>query len=172
MLREADRQSLHNDVARHSLRQNGVVLIAASRGEAMEFANAIACEHLTVPAEDAEAVQSAGSVFIGDYSPQAMGDYASGPNHVLPTGGAARYRGGLSVLDYVKIISVQEASPTGLRGIAPTVTTLADTEGLQAHGDSVRLRCARRAPSAEKRARPAKVIAADAGGTGDRGGNA
>ena len=79
---------------------------------------------------------------MGDYSPQAMGDYASGPNHVLPTGGAARYRGGLSVLDYLKVISVQESTRAGLRKIAPTITTLAEAEGLAAHAGSVRIRLA------------------------------
>jgi histidinol dehydrogenase len=80
-------------------------------------------------------------VFVGDWSPQAAGDYASGPNHVLPTGGAARFRGGLSVLDFVKIISVQELTPPGLRSIAPAITTLAEAEGLSAHAASIRVRC-------------------------------
>jgi len=141
---ECDRLSLDNATARQSLRQNALVLMAESRDEAMRFANAIACEHLTVPPEDVALVEAAGSVFVGDFSPQAMGDYASGPNHVLPTAAVARYRGGLSVLDYVKIISVQQASRAGLKDLAATVTALADTEGLKAHGDSVRLRCGRR----------------------------
>ena len=87
------------------------------------------------------AIGNAGSVFVGDYSPQAVGDYASGPNHVLPTAGAARYRGGLSVLDFVKLITVQELSPAALRRIAPVVTSLAAAEGLEAHAESVRVRC-------------------------------
>ncbi len=139
---ETDRLSFHNGTARQSLKQNALVLVADSREEAMQFANAIACEHLTVPPEDVDKVEAAGSVFVGDYSPQAMGDYASGPNHVLPTAAVARYRGGLSVLDYVKIISVQQANRAGLKQLEPTISSLADTEGLQAHGDSVRLRCA------------------------------
>jgi histidinol dehydrogenase len=84
---------------------------------------------------------SAGSIFVGDYSAQAAGDYGSGPNHVLPTGGVARFRGGLSVLDFVKIMTVQEISPTGLRRIAPSILALAKAEGLQAHGRSIVLRC-------------------------------
>jgi histidinol dehydrogenase len=86
------------------------------------------------------AVRSAGSIFVGDYSPQSVGDYASGPNHTLPTGNVARHRGGLCVLDYVKIISVQELSKEGLKKIAPTVTLLAEAEGLKAHANSVRVR--------------------------------
>jgi histidinol dehydrogenase len=163
---EADRLSLANDTARQSLKQNALVLVAASRDEAMEFANAIASEHLTVPAEDVARVEAAGAVFVGDYSPQAMGDYASGPNHVLPTAAVARYRGGLSVLDYVKIVSVQEASRAGLKGLAPTISLLADAEGLKAHGDSVRLRCegARRRPRAAKAGRTADANAGAATG--------
>ena len=82
----------------------------------------------------------AGSVFVGPYSPEAAGDYASGPNHVLPTGGAARVRGGLSVTDYVKVISVQELSEKGLAALEPAITTLARAEGLEAHARSVEAR--------------------------------
>jgi histidinol dehydrogenase len=109
--------------------------------EAMEAANRMAPEHLTIDAENVAAVQNAGSVFVGDWSPQAGGDYASGPNHVLPTGGAARFRGGLSVLDFLKLISVQDLSAAGLRSIAPAITTLAEAEGLVAHAESIRVRC-------------------------------
>jgi histidinol dehydrogenase len=130
-----------NAVARESIRRNGVILISASRQQSFEWANEIASEHLTVDRTDVQLVRNAGSVFIGDYSPQAAGDYASGPNHVLPTGGAARFRGGLSVLDFVKIISVQNLSRPGLRRIAPVVESLADAEGLQAHAQSIRARC-------------------------------
>jgi histidinol dehydrogenase len=86
-------------------------------------------------------IQNAGSIFVGDYSAQAAGDYASGPNHVLPTSGQARFRGGLSVLDFVKIITVQRLSAKGLRGIAPAVECLANAEGLPAHSQSIRVRC-------------------------------
>ena len=131
-----------NVIARQSLAVNGVVLVARSHAQALEWANLIAPEHITVAREDVASVRSAGSVFVGDYSPQAVGDYASGPNHVLPTGGAARYRGGLSVLDFVKLITVQELSSAALRRIAPVVVRLAEAEGLEAHAESVRLRCA------------------------------
>jgi histidinol dehydrogenase len=79
-------------------------------------------------------------VFIGASSPEAAGDYASGPNHVLPTSGAARLRGGLSSSDYVKVISTQELTPDALEGIAPVITTLARAEGLEAHARSVEVR--------------------------------
>ena len=127
-------------IARKSLAKNGAILIASSRTQALEWANQIACEHLTVSRKDLLDVQNAGSVFVGDYSAQAAGDYASGPNHVLPTAGAARFRGGLSVMDFVKLITVQELSRNGLQRIAPTIQTLALTEELQAHAASVRIR--------------------------------
>jgi len=85
-------------------------------------------------------IRHAGSVFVGPYSPEAAGDYASGPNHVLPTSGAARIRGGLSVTDYVKVISVQQLDARALGKIAPAVTTLARAEGLEAHARSVEVR--------------------------------
>jgi histidinol dehydrogenase len=78
---------------------------------------------------------------VGNYSAQAAGDYGSGPNHVLPTGGAARFRGGLSVFDFLKLITVQELSREGLRKMAPAIAALAEAEGLRAHGQSVQVRC-------------------------------
>ncbi len=130
-----------NVIASKSLRARGAVLIARSRQEAFDWANRIAPEHITVEKRDLDLVQNAGSVFVGDYSAQAAGDYASGPNHVLPTAGAARFRGGLSVMDFVKLVTVQELSAQGLRQIAPVVETLAEAEGLQAHAESIRVRC-------------------------------
>jgi histidinol dehydrogenase len=138
---EVERQSADLPVARQSLAAHGVILVVGTPADAIDVANVIAAEHLTVPRRELDAVRHAGSVFVGDYSPQAMGDYASGPNHVLPTGAVARYRGGLSVLDFVKIISVQESTRSGLKKLAPAITTLADAEGLKAHADSVRMRC-------------------------------
>jgi histidinol dehydrogenase len=137
------RPPLHeHDIASKSLETRGATLIANSRQQALEWANRIAPEHLTVEKRDVPMVRNAGSVFIGDYSAQAAGDYASGPNHVLPTAGAARFRGGLSVMDFVKLITVQELSAKGLKRIAPTIKTLAETEGLCAHAESIRVRCA------------------------------
>ena len=133
-------------IAKESLAKSGVILIATSRTQALAWANQIASEHLTIARKDVASVQNAGSVFVGEYSAQAAGDYASGPNHVLPTAGAARFRGGLSVMDFVKLITVQELSQKGLRRIASTIQTLALTEELQAHAASVRIRSeARRA---------------------------
>ncbi|MGA8488983.1 MAG: histidinol dehydrogenase [Terriglobales bacterium] len=135
-----EKLSRRNAVARQSLRRNGVILVSTSRQQSLAWANELAAEHLTVEAADVALVRNAGSVFIGDYSPQAGGDYASGPNHVLPTGGAARFRGGLSVLDFVKLISVQRLSRSGLSGIAPVIESLANAEGLRAHAESIRTR--------------------------------
>ena len=132
--------SRRNLIARESLKRSGVALVIPDAEDALGWANAIAPEHITVPEAESQYVFNAGSVFVGQYSPQSLGDYASGPNHTLPTGGAARYRGGLSVLDYLKIITVQEVSKPALKKIAPTVTRLAEAEGLQAHANSVRVR--------------------------------
>ena len=130
-----------NPTARKSLQARGAILVAGSRLQAREWANQLAPEHITVDDEDLPFIQNAGSVFVGDYSAQAAGDYASGPNHVLPTSGQARFRGGLSVMDFVKIITVQKLSAKGLKRIAPTVECLAQAEGLPAHGRSIRVRC-------------------------------
>jgi histidinol dehydrogenase len=132
-----------NQTARSSLSRNGAIVIAESREQAMEFSNRIAPEHITVSEKDVNLITNAGSIFVGDYSPQAAGDYASGPNHVLPTGAVARFRGGLSVHDFLKTISVQHLSRAGLEQIGPTVVTLAEAEGLKAHAESIRVRCAR-----------------------------
>lgn len=132
----------NNEIAKVSLKENGAFLVAESHEQALEFANRIAAEHITVNEEDLAHVSNAGSIFIGDYSPQAAGDYASGPNHVLPTGGVARFRGGLGVHDFVKTISVQQLSSDGLDRIASAVITLAEAEGLKAHAESIRVRSA------------------------------
>jgi histidinol dehydrogenase len=140
---EAMAMAAENPTARKSLSENGIALVAASVEEAFGWINAIGAEHLTVDVANAHRAVDAGSVFIGEYSPQSVGDYASGPNHVLPTGGVARYRGGLSVLDYVKIVSLQQVSKAGLNRIGPTVALLAEAEGLKAHAESVRVRMKR-----------------------------
>jgi histidinol dehydrogenase len=90
-----------------------------------------------------DAFSAAGTIFVGRWSAQASGDYATGSNHVLPTGGAARFRGGLSAADFVRIFSVQTLTPKGLRAIGDSVMTLAEAEGLQAHAASVRRRVER-----------------------------
>jgi histidinol dehydrogenase len=131
-----------NVIAKQAIRRNGRVLVAASREQAMSWINRIAPEHLTVDDNELTALQNAGSIFIGDYSAQSAGDYAAGPNHVLPTAGAARIRGGLSVYDFLKIITVQQFDRDGLSRIAPVITTLSETEGLRGHAESVRVRYA------------------------------
>jgi histidinol dehydrogenase len=129
-------------IAVKAVRSNACALVAASPQQAMEWVNRIAPEHLTLDEDaDVPAVSNAGSVFVGNYSPQSAGDYATGPNHVLPTAGAARFRGGLSAADFLKVITVQKLFREGLREIAPVVTRLAETEGLRAHAASVRVRC-------------------------------
>ena len=130
-----------NRTAVESLRERGAILVAASQDEARDWANRLAPEHITVDVDDLPFIQNAGSIFVGNYSAQAAGDYASGPNHVLPTSGQARFRGGLGVTDFMKIITVQQLSADGLRRIAPAIEGLANAEGLQAHARSIRVRC-------------------------------
>jgi histidinol dehydrogenase len=128
-------------VARKAIQRNSAIIVVRSLEEAVELSNRFAPEHLSIPDNGLLArVRHAGSVFIGPFSTEAAGDYASGPNHVLPTGGAARLRGGLSVADYLKIISVQQLSGEALRALAPAITTLARAEGLEAHARSVEVR--------------------------------
>ncbi len=128
-------------VARKAIQRNGAIIVVRSLEEAVELSNRFAPEHLSIPDDGLLArVRHAGSVFVGPFSTEAAGDYASGPNHVLPTGGAARLRGGLSVADYLKIISVQQLSSEALRALAPAITTLARAEGLEAHARSVEVR--------------------------------
>jgi histidinol dehydrogenase len=128
-------------VAAQGLPKNCAIVHVRSVAEAVEISNRFAPEHLSIPdASLLPAIRHAGSVFIGPYSPEAAGDYATGPNHVLPTNGAARIRGGLSVTDYVKVISTQQLTRSALRNLAPAVTTLARAEGLEWHARSVEVR--------------------------------
>jgi histidinol dehydrogenase len=128
-------------VARKAIDQHSAIVLVRSLEEGLELANRFAPEHLSIPDRSLLAqIRHAGSVFIGPSSPEAAGDYASGPNHVLPTSGAARLRGGLSAADFVKVISVQELSPAALAKLAPAITTLARAEGLEAHARSVEVR--------------------------------
>jgi len=128
-------------VARQAIRRNSAIVICRSLDEAVEIANRFAPEHLSIPdGALLERIANAGSVFVGPFSPEAAGDYASGPNHVLPTSGAARLRGGLSVMDYLKVISVQQLTRETLIRLAPAITTLARAEGLEAHARSVEVR--------------------------------
>lgn len=138
---EAKRQAQTNKIAQQSLAAQGYAFVTASMEEARELTNRLAPEHLTVDAgADLRWVKNAGSVFVGHHSPQSMGDYISGPNHVLPTGRNGRVRGGLSVLDFVKVITVQQYTRDALREVGPHTIALAEAEGLTGHAESVRVR--------------------------------
>ena len=130
-----------NKIAREAIARNGLAIVASSVEEARAIINAIAPEHLTVDAaEDLAWVKNAGSVFVGRYSAQPLGDYVSGPNHTLPTSGLARVRGGLSVMDFVKIVTVQEYTAEGLDRLGPAGIALAEAEGLLGHAEAIRVR--------------------------------
>jgi histidinol dehydrogenase len=134
-------QAKGNAIAKQSLNAQGCIFVTYTVREAQELTNRLAPEHLTVDRmSDLKWVRNAGSVFVGDYSPQSMGDYVSGPNHVLPTGRVGRVRGGLSVMDFVKVITVQQYTRKGLRQMGPHAIALAEAEGLAGHAESVRVR--------------------------------
>jgi histidinol dehydrogenase len=127
--------------ARLSLVNHGGVIVTRTLNEAMQLANDAAPEHLVVETEAlARAVRCAGAVFVGPWTAQVAGDYAIGSNHVLPTAGAARFRGGLNAADFVRLVSVQRVTRRGLARLAPTVTALARAEGLDAHARSIDIR--------------------------------
>jgi histidinol dehydrogenase len=136
---EVEQQAKGNALARQSLAKQGCIFVTSTVAEARELTNRLALEHLTVDSPaDLKWVKNAGSVFVGAYSPQSMGDYVSGPNHVLPTGRNGRVRGGLSVMDFVKVITVQQYTVKGLRQLGPHAVALAEAEGLKGHAESVR----------------------------------
>jgi histidinol dehydrogenase len=153
VLESVERQMPAEGPAPLALKDNGAIVVAKSRREAIALVNEISPEHLVCDREDDVAkFTSAGTIFVGEWSAQAAGDYCTGSNHVLPTGGAARFRGGLSAADFVRVFTVQTASEKGLRTISPSVIALAEAEGLQAHADSVAIRtsAATRKPGAQK----------------------
>jgi histidinol dehydrogenase len=127
--------------ARRAIARNGAVIIARSRREAVDVVNRLAPEHLVVDrVDDAVQCRTAGTIFVGPWSAQAAGDYCTGSNHVLPTGAAARFRGGLSATDFVRVFSVQTLTRRGIEAIGPSAAVLADVEGLAAHAASIRAR--------------------------------
>jgi histidinol dehydrogenase len=145
VIAETKQRSRGNATARESLDRNGVVIIASNLEEAHALTNRIAPEHLTVDTtRDLDWVTDAGSIFVGRWSAQPMGDYISGPNHTLPTGGMARVRGGLSVNDFVKLITVQEYTQRGVRALGPSAALLAEAEGLTGHAEAIHTRLNRR----------------------------
>ena len=130
-------------IARFSTELAGAILVADSLSQACEFVNRFAPEHLSLPGTAEKllrTINSAGTVFLGPWGAQPLGDYATGSNHVLPTGGWARKRGGLSAADFVKCISVQTIAHNGFLRLADAVETLAESEGLMAHRNAVRVR--------------------------------
>ena len=139
--REVERRMPSSGPARDAVARHGGIIVTADSEEAMALANAAAPEHLVVGTEAlARRVWNAGAVFVGGWTAQVGGDYAIGSNHVLPTAGAARFRGGLSSADFVKLVSVQRMTRRGLGRIAKTITTLARAEGLEMHARSIEVR--------------------------------
>jgi len=130
--------------AAESLRKYGAIVLVDSLDEGIKFANDFAPEHLEIIVKNKDEVISKlnnfGALFVGEYSPEAVGDYCSGPNHVLPTSGVSKFRAGLSVMDFVKMPTVQELSKEGLESLKDTIIRLASVEGLEAHKKSVEKR--------------------------------
>ncbi len=138
---EVKLQSKTNALAKQSLAANGAVFVTKTVQEARALGNRLAFEHLSVDAmSDLQWVSTAASVFVGRFAPQSMGDYVSGPNHVLPTGRVGRIRGGLSVQDFVKVITVQQYSRRALAAAGPYAIALAEAEGLTGHAQSIRVK--------------------------------
>ena len=128
-------------IVEQSLGRRGAIIVALNADQAVALANRLAPEHLVVDRESlARRSLTAGAVFVGPFTAQAAGDYATGSNHVLPTSGASRFRGGLSAADFVRVMSVQRLTRAGLARLAPTIVTLARAEGLDAHAESVEVR--------------------------------
>jgi histidinol dehydrogenase len=136
-----DRIAKGRDIVTASLAAHGAIVIVKDADEAMTLSNRFAPEHLVVE-NDALINRTivAGAVFVGPYTAQAAGDYATGSNHVLPTAGAARFRGGLSAADFVRVMAVQRLTADGLARLAPTIVPLAKAEGLRAHAESIQVR--------------------------------
>ena len=133
-----------NAIARGSIDGSGVIFVVHNMQQAVVLVNRYAPEHLSLhDASLLSEIKNAGTVFLGQDTPESAGDYASGPSHVLPTNGAARLRGGLSAADFVKVIAVQQLSSAALHDLAPTITTLARAEGLEAHARAVEVRSVR-----------------------------
>jgi histidinol dehydrogenase len=129
------------DIARQSIDNSGLIVIVPNMDVAVSLSNMYAPEHLSLHDPSLlPKVINAGTVFLGSNSPECAGDYAAGPSHVLPTNGVARLRGGLSAADFVKVIAIQQFTPSALQELAPTITTLARAEGLEAHARAVEVR--------------------------------
>ena len=141
---EVRRQMPNDGAAPEAIRRNGAIVVTTSLDEAVAVSERMAPEHLVCDSPAvARRLRRAGTVFVGDHSAQASGDYLTGSNHVLPTSGAAAARGGLSAADFVRVATVQRLTRSGLRTIAAHAIALAEAEGLRAHADSIRIRSAR-----------------------------
>ncbi len=132
------------DIAGASWRDFGAVVLVARLADAVPIVDRLAPEHLEIEAQDAEGlaarIRNAGSIFLGSHTPEAVGDYVGGPNHVLPTARSARFSSGLGVLDFMKRSSILKCSPEALRVIGPAAIALGRAEGLEAHARSVAVR--------------------------------
>lgn len=152
------------DMARDSLERYGALVLAANKQGAIDAVNALAPEHLHIQTRDPDAfveeVENAGAVFLGPFTPVAVGDYAAGPSHVLPTGGTARFASGLNANDFRKRTSILRFTRNGLKEIAEDVVFMANTEGLTGHAASVELRAADNGPAARPKPKPEKIAAA------------
>lgn len=149
-LEELLREVPRSEIAKEALSNYGAILIAEDLDEALEFVNEYAPEHLEILTNDLSKafsilskVRNAGSIFLGNNTPVAMGDYVTGANHTLPTGGNATTRGSLSVFDYIKIIDVQIVSEEGIKKLGPYAVTIASSEGLYSHAESIKTRLSR-----------------------------
>jgi histidinol dehydrogenase len=139
--RAVQRRSVGRSIVKQSLARHGAIVIAAGETEAMAVSNQLAPEHLVVERDSLlRGPIVAGAVFVGRFTAQAAGDYATGSNHVLPTAGAARSRGGLHAADFVRVMAVQRVTRDGLARLAPTIVALARAEGLDAHAESIEVR--------------------------------
>ena len=133
-----------SDIAGASWRDHGAIITVGQMSEAPALANRIAPEHLEIMCAGAESlmgeIRHAGAIFLGQYTPEAIGDYVGGPNHVLPTNGSARFSSGLSVLDFMKRTTISALSPAAIRAVGPAAAALARSESLEAHALSVERR--------------------------------
>lgn len=154
-LRMQLRQLKRREIAEKSLKTFGAIILAESIEVACTIANAIAPEHLEVLTDQPERLlarlSNAGAIFLGQWTPEPLGDYAAGPNHTLPTGGTARFSSPLGVYDFMKRTSVLQFDATGFSGLAETVSLIADAEGLEAHANTIRVRTASLEASSRKR---------------------
>jgi histidinol dehydrogenase len=138
------RQLRRKEIAKASLDAYGAIIVTRNIREALSLANTIAPEHLEVmtkrPIDIVPMIENAGAIFLGPWSPEALGDYSAGPNHTLPTGGTARFSSPLGVYDFYKRSSMLGFTREGFLRLAPVVEAIADVEGLEAHGNTIRIR--------------------------------